>query len=130
MDLSPPQRLVQRLPTPIFFSFPLVILIQRANIEIILSAPRRPRHPRLRPRSSNARRRPFGLAAAIKLYPIFLLGLFLTPASKPKDLRAFTIGLATAVLALIAATAYTGPAFLVAARGFTTGLGQFSRTTT
>jgi hypothetical protein len=116
------QGLSYLLPLFLILSFPLVILIQRANIEILLWI--------LVALGLIAYRRGlaiiaailFGLAAAIKLYPIFLLGLFL---KRRNDLPAFFIGLATAILTLIAATAYTGPTFVIAANGFTTGLGHF-----
>ncbi len=110
------------LPRLLLFSFPLVILIQRANIEIILWI--------IVALGLLAYRRGlviiaailFGLAASIKLYPIFLIGLFL---KRKQYIPAFFIGLTTAIVALIAATAYTGPTFVIAANGFTTGLGHF-----
>jgi hypothetical protein len=109
-------------PLLIFFSFPLVFLIQRANIEIVLWL--------LIACGLLAHRRNlgviaailFGLAAAIKLYPILLLGLFL---NRRESLRAFFAGLGTAIVGLIAACAYTGPTLFAAARGFTLGVDHF-----
>jgi hypothetical protein len=109
-------------PLLLLFSFPLVFLIQRANIEIVLwivVALGIVAYRRSTPLPAGVL---FGLAASVKLYPIFLLGLFLKRRSQ---LPAFFVGLTTAILALIAATAYTGPTFLQAASGFTTGLGRF-----
>ncbi|QMV17654.1 DUF2029 domain-containing protein [Granulicella sp. 5B5] len=104
------------------FSFPLIILIQRANIELILWLLIALGLILYRRNLAIPAAILFGLAAAIKLYPILLLGLFLTHR---QHRRAFFIGLATAAVALIAATTYTGPTFLIAAHGFTTGLGNF-----
>jgi hypothetical protein len=109
-------------PLLIFFSFPLVFLIQRANIEIVLWL--------LIACGLMAHRRGLaviaailiGLAAAIKLYPILLLGLFL---NRRESLRAFFAGLATTIGGLLAACVYTGPTLLTAARGFTTGVDRF-----
>lgn len=108
-------------------SFPLVFLIQRANIEIvlwilialgILAFLRNLRIPAAIL---------FGLAAAIKFYPIFLLGLFLTPADRRsrQDFPAFITGLLTAIFAIILATAYAGPTIPIATHGFFTGVGRF-----
>jgi hypothetical protein len=109
-------------PLLIFFCFPLVFLIQRANIEIILWL--------LVAGGLLAHRRGLavsaailiGLAAAIKLYPILLLGLFL---NRRESFRAFWAGLGTAIIGLLAACAYTGPTLLAALRGFTIGVDRF-----
>jgi hypothetical protein len=109
-------------PLLLLFSFPLIFLIQRANIEIILWI--------IIALGILAYRRGlgivaailFGLAAAVKLYPIFLLGLFL---KRRQDFPAFAIGCATAVVTLIAATAYAGPTFVFAAHGFINGISTF-----
>jgi hypothetical protein len=109
-------------PLLLLFSFPLVILIQRANIELILWIVVALGIVAYRKNAPLPAAVLFGLAASVKLYPIFLLGLFL---KRRQQLPAFFLGLITAVLALIAETAYTGPTFLQAAQGFTTGLGHF-----
>jgi hypothetical protein len=111
----------------LLFTFPIIFLIQRANIELILWL--------LIAAAILAYRRNLaipaailiGVAAAIKLYPILLLGLFLAPAGKRSrhDLPAFAIGLLTALLATAAAIAYTGPTFSLAAHGFFTGVDKF-----
>jgi hypothetical protein len=109
-------------PALLLLSFPFVFLVQRANIELILwllvalglvAALRG-----LRVAAAIL----FGVAAAIKLYPILLLGLFLR---RKDDLPAFFTGLVTALLAMAAAIAYTGPTFTLAAQGFFTGIDRF-----
>jgi hypothetical protein len=115
-------RIGNLFPLFLLFSFPLIFLIQRANIELILWI--------IVALGILAYRRGlgliaavlFGLAAAVKLYPIFLLGLFL---KRRQDLPAFAVGCLTAVVALIAATAYAGPTFVFAAHGFINGVGNF-----
>jgi hypothetical protein len=110
------------IPLLLLSSFPIVILIQRANIELILWM--------VIVTGIIAYCRGFaifaavlfGLAASVKLYPIFLIGLFL---KRRQGSPAFIIGLTTAIVSLIAATAYAGPTLLLAARGFTNGLGSF-----
>ncbi len=109
-------------PLLLLFSFPLVFLIQRANIEIVLWIVIALGIVAYRRNAPLPAAVLFGLAASVKLYPIFLLGLFL---KRRAQLPAFLLGLITAALALIAATTYTGPTFLQAASGFTTGLGRF-----
>jgi hypothetical protein len=111
----------------LLLTFPLIFLIQRANIELILFL--------LIALALIAYRRNLailaailiGIAAAIKLYPILLLGLFLKPARtrSPRDLPAFALGLLTALLATAAAIAYTGPTFSLAAHGFFNGVDKF-----
>jgi len=110
------------VPVLLLSSFPLVILIQRANIELVLWIVIATGILAYRRGLAIPAAVLFGLAASVKLYPIFLIGLFLR---RKQDLRAFAVGLITAIVSLIAATTYAGPTFLLAARGFTTGLGSF-----
>jgi len=106
----------------LLFTFPLIFLIQRANIEIVLWL--------IIALGLIAYRRGlailaailFGIAAAVKLYPILLLGLFL---KRKKDIPAFLIGLLTAAAAMYAAVAYTGPTVAIAANGFFRGVDRF-----
>jgi len=106
----------------LLFTFPLIFLIQRANIEIVLWL--------IIALGLIAYRRGlailaailFGIAAAVKLYPILLLGLFLR---RKKDLPAFLIGLLTAAAAMYAAVAYAGPSVAIAANGFFRGVDRF-----
>lgn len=110
------------IPLLLLCSFPLVFLVQRANIEIILwIVIALGILVYLRGYAILAAFL-FGLAASVKLYPIFLLGLFL---KRKQDTPAFLVGLTTAVMALLAACAYSGPTLLVAANGFTHGIGSF-----
>jgi hypothetical protein len=117
------RRGIAKLFVPLLLlSFPLVFLIQRANIEIVLWI--------VIALGLIAYRRGlaivvaflFGLAAAVKLYPIILLGLFLR---RKRDLPAFFAGLIAAIVAMGAAIAYTGPTFSLAAQGFFTGVNRF-----
>jgi hypothetical protein len=111
----------------LLLSYPLIFLIQRANIEVILWL--------LIAFALLAYRRNLpllaavliGIAAAIKLYPILLLGLFLKPARtrSPRDLPAFALGLLTAIITTAAAITYTGPTFTLAAHGFFNGVDKF-----
>ncbi len=120
-------RATQLFPLFLLASFPLVFLIQRANIEIILWIIVATGILAYRRGMTVVAAVLFGLAASVKLYPIFMLGLFLRPAIQRsrRDLTAFVVGLATAVVSLIAAATYSGPTLLIAARGFTTGVSHF-----
>lgn len=106
----------------LLLSYPVVFLIERANIELILWALvglgllAASRGLRL------VAAMLFGLAAAIKLYPIFLLGLFLR---RKDDLPAFFLGLLTAIAAMVAAIIYAGPTFPIAYNGFFHGIDRF-----
>jgi hypothetical protein len=115
------------IPLLLATSFPLVFLIQRANIEIVLwmvVAAGIVAHWR---GQSIIAAIFFGLAATTKLYPIFMLGLFLGPAAKRsrQDLPAFAVGLLTFFFGMIFAVAYAGPSVNVAARGFFSGVVGF-----
>lgn len=114
-------------PLLVAASFPLVFLIQRANIEIVLWLVIAAGIVAYRRGQSILAAILFGLAATTKLYPIFMLGLFLGPAAKRsrQDLPAFVVGIATFVLGMIAAVSYAGPTFAIAARGFFSGVSQF-----
>lgn len=106
----------------LLLSFPLVFLIQRANIEIILWI--------FIAIGILAYRRGlgviaavlFGICAAVKLYPIFLLGLFL---KRRRDLPLLATGIVIFLLTMSAAILHTGPTFGVAASGFFSGVSQF-----
>jgi hypothetical protein len=111
----------------VLFSYPLIFLIQRANIELILWIIVALAIVAYRRNLTILAAILFGIAAAIKLYPILLLGLFLKPKAtrSHRDLPAFAIGILTAILATAAAIAITGPTFAVAAHGFFTGVDKF-----
>jgi hypothetical protein len=107
--------------------FPLVFLVQRANIELLLWLIVALGIIAYRRGLAIAAAVLFGIAAAVKLYPILLLALFLKPgrSRSRQDLPAFGIGLLTAILTTAAAIATTGPTFAIAARGFFTGVSRF-----
>jgi hypothetical protein len=106
----------------VVLSFPLVFLIQRANIELVLwmalAVALLASHRGWKVCAAVI----IGVAAAVKLYPIVLLGLFL---KRKQDLPAFAIGVMTAILAMGAAISFAGPSFPIAAHGFFTGVGRF-----
>ena len=115
------------LPLLIATSFPLVFLIQRANIEIVLwvlVAAGILAYSRGMPFLAAIL---FGLAATTKLYPIFMLGLFLGPKINRSrhDLPAFATGLLTFLLGMALSLIYAGPTFAIATRGFFTGVSRF-----
>ncbi|MDE1154201.1 MAG: glycosyltransferase family 87 protein [Acidobacteriaceae bacterium] len=103
-------------------SFPLVFLVQRANIELYLWSMVATGLLLYAGGRRYAAAILFGLCAATKLYPIFLLGLFL---SRKRDLPVFLTGTLAAVLAMCAAIAYAGPSFTIAAHGFFSGVDRF-----
>jgi hypothetical protein len=103
-------------------AFPFLFCVQRANIELILCVLTAAGlvlawRGRLIPAASL-----FGVAAALKLYPILLLGLFL---NRRRNLPAFAVGVLTAIALTLAAIAFTGPTFSFAAHGFLHGVSQF-----
>ena len=112
-------RLALTLP---LFSFPVIFLAQRANLELfvwmlitaaVLCV--------LRDRDTPAAAL-FALAAAIKLYPLLLLGLFI---SRRHAIRSLLVGVAVVAGVTLAAIAYTGPTFSVALHGFVDGVLRF-----
>jgi hypothetical protein len=111
----------------LLLTFPLIFLIQRANIELILWLLLALGILAYLRNLAYLAAALIGIAAAIKLYPILLLGLFLKPKSSRtrQDLPAFILGLLTALLATAAAIAFTGPTFSLAAHGFLNGVDKF-----
>ena len=109
-------------PAFLLLSFPLVFLIQRANIELILWIVVALGIVTYRRGYAIPAAMLFGIAASMKLYPIFLLGLFL---KRRRDLPAFAAGLVTAIAAMAFAIEYTGPTFFIATKGFFTGVDRF-----
>ena len=114
-------------PLLVAASFPLIFLIQRANIEIVLWLVIAAGIVAYRRGQSILAAVLFGIAATTKLYPIFMLGLFLGPATKRsrQDLPAFVVGIATFVAGMIAALVHAGPTFTIAAQGFFSGVSRF-----
>jgi hypothetical protein len=124
--------LARHLPSPtlttfytatlLLFSFPLLFLLQRGNIELLVWI--------LVTFSILAYIKNFpiaaavliGIAASIKLYPILLLGLFL---SRRRNLPALLTGAATAIAATLFAMSFAGPTFSIAYNGFIDGVVRF-----
>ena len=106
----------------LFLSFPFLFLIQRANVELILVLLVAFGILAYLRGLTYAAAILFGLAAACKLYPIFLLGLFL---KRKRDIPAFAAGLVTAIVAMCAAISFAGPDFSTAAYGFFHGVDRF-----
>jgi hypothetical protein len=115
------------IPLLLATSFPLIFLIQRANIEIVIWMIVAAGIVAYWRGFSILAAILFGLAATTKLYPIFMLGLFLSPAVKRsrQDLPAFAVGLLTFFFGMIFAIAYSGPSVDLAARGFFSGVSSF-----
>ncbi len=103
-------------------TFPFVFLFQRGNIEIVLWM--------LTSIGTLAyvRRQPYaaailwGMAAAMKIYPIFLLGVFL---GRRRETGPFLTGIASALLTTLASLWYVGPSVGLAFRGFLGGVQGF-----
>jgi hypothetical protein len=110
------------LPLTAIASFPTVFLLQRANIELLLWLLVAAALLLYWRGVAVAAAVLIGIAGAIKLYPLLLLGLFLR---RKRDLPAFAIGLLTAALGTAAAIAFAGPTFSIAASGFFTGVDKF-----
>ena len=115
------------LPFVVATSFPLVFLIQRANIELVLWLLIATGIVAYRRGFPNIAAILFGIAATTKLYPIIMLGLFLGPGLKRKgqDLLAFAMGVAVFVVGTVFSISYAGPTFSIAARGFFSGVSRF-----
>lgn len=103
-------------------TYPMVFLVQRANIEIVLWLLVVLGLIAFRKGWGVVAAILFGIAAAMKLYPILLLGLF---CKDRKQLPALLTGFAAAIVAMFAAIIYAGPTFAVAANGFFTGVNRF-----
>jgi hypothetical protein len=99
--------------TLLLSSFPLTGLIQRGNLELYVWMFAATGVWLFVSGSYKTAAVLLGLAAAIKLYPIVLLGLFL-PARK---WRAFTVGLGTCITTSVASMAWLGPTIPIAWHG-------------
>ena len=106
------------------FSFPLLFLAERGNIELLVwIALTLAVWLCLRGRAF-ASAVIIGCAASVKLYPIFLLGLFVS--RRRADWRAVGTGVLAAVLATAVAVGYAGPTFSGAMDGFVNGVAKFN----
>lgn len=106
----------------LLLSYPAAFLFQRANIEIILWPLIAVGLVLFVDRRAHMAAICFGLAAAMKLYPVLLLGLFLKRARLP----ALLTGVFTATLVTIGTIAFTAPGFFITgARGYLQGITGF-----
>lgn len=114
-------RLAAALALP-FFSFPVVFLAERANVEffvwVLISLGTYLYVRRRLPWAAAC----FGLAAGMKLYPILLLGIFVRDR---REIKAALLGVATFVLSTLAALWYAGPTIAIAFHGFLNGVLHF-----
>lgn len=104
-------------------SYPFMFLIQRGNIEIalwIISSFGILAYMRKQPYVAAIL---WGMAAAIKIYPIFLLGIFL--GRRRREIGPLLAGIASALLTTLACLAYVGPSVGLAFRGFLGGVQGF-----
>ncbi len=104
-------------------AFPFLFLYQRGNIEIalwIIASLGILAYMRRRPYLAAVL---WGIATAIKIYPVFLLGLFL--GHRRREVGPLLTGIASALLTTVACLAYVGPSIGLAFRGFLGGVQGF-----
>jgi hypothetical protein len=107
----------------LLLSYPAVFLFERANIEIFLWALLIAAVLLYRSRLHQSAAVCLGAAAALKLYPILLLGLFV---SRRRDWTAFLTGLLTAVAVTVGSIVLTAPGFFrIGALGYLKGITGF-----
>ncbi len=107
------------------FLFPLVFLAERGNIELLVWVALTAAVLLCLRGYSLSAAVLIGAAAAVKLYPIFLLGLFVTRARI--GWRAIAAGVLATVLLTLIAVSYAGPTFSVALDGFIDGVSKFNQ---
>ena len=103
-------------------AFPFPFLIQRGNIEIavwILAALGVFAYMRRSPYLAAIL---WGIAASIKIYPIFFLGIFL---NRRREIGPVLAGIAAVILSTLCELWYVGPSILMAFRGFIGGVQDF-----
>ncbi len=109
------------LGTAVLTSWPLLFLLERANIEsllVLLTLVGSVAFWRKQPGVAACL---WGLAAALKIYPAVLLVLFLSR----RRIGAFSIGAGTMVATLLASFWFVGPTISFAARGTVQGISGF-----
>lgn len=122
------QRLQSRKLTAVFavglalFSFPLIFLADRSNIELFVWMDLTAAVLLYRRGHAQAAAVLIGLAASVKLYPILLIGLFF---NRRRDVTAAVTAVAVALTTTAFAIWYAGPTFAVAAHGFFDGVVRF-----
>ena len=105
-------------------SWPLLFLIERANIEavvILFTFVASLAYWRDRPHVAALF---WGLAASVKIYPVLMLALFLNR----RQISAFLLGMATAAASLGLSFWFIGPTIRMAVRGTIEGVGGFVST--
>ena len=106
------------------FTFPLLFLVERGNIELLVWMTLTVAIWLCLRGQATASAVMIGCAASVKLYPIFLLGLFLARARS--NWKAVGAGVLAALLATVVAVAYAGPTFGDALYGFVGGVAKFN----
>jgi hypothetical protein len=106
----------------VLFSFPVLFLAQRANLELFTWFGLSLALLLYRKKQFHAAAAIIGVAAAIKLYPILFFGLFL---KSRRQSYAVLTGLLAAFLTTVFSIWYAGPTFLEAAHGFFNGVAAF-----
>ena len=102
-------------------AYPVVFLADRANVEVIVLILITLAVLLYANRHSYAAAALLGLAAALKLYPVLLLGLFFSRRRS----RALVFALLTGFAATLAALWYSGPTVSLAWQGFLDGVLRF-----
>lgn len=108
--------------TSLLFCFPFLFLVQRGNIELIVWVVTSLGILAYFRRALYLSAVLLGSAASIKLYPILLLGLFL---SRRREFGPFLVGLASCAGLTLFALWFSGPSIGYAAHGFAAGIAGF-----
>jgi hypothetical protein len=108
--------------TSLLFSFPFLFLMQRGNIELIVWIVIAIGILAYFRGALYLAAVLFGIAASVKLYPVLLLGLFL---SRRKAYGPFFAGLASCAVVTLFALWFSGPSIGYAADGFAAGVAGF-----
>ncbi len=106
----------------LLFSFPFLFMVQRGNIEIVAWAVITMGLLAYLEGGLYAAAILLGVAASIKIYPVLLLGIFL---SRRKDFGPAAAGLATFAGVTLFALWFTGPSIKYAAHGYLSGVAGF-----
>jgi Glycosyltransferase family 87 len=105
----------------LLFSYPLMLLFMTGNIEIFTCILTTAGLWAALKKHNNAAAMLWGAAAALKLYPILLLGIFLSRAKG----RSLAVGIATFVGLSVLSMWFIGPTIPAAFAGSLSGLGGF-----
>jgi hypothetical protein len=111
------------IATSLLFSFPFLFLIQRGNIELIVWSVIAIGILAYFRGALYLAAVLFGIAASVKLYPVLLLGLFLS--RRKIAYGPFLAGLASCAVVTLFALWFSGPSLGYAAHGFAAGVAGF-----